>query len=251
MGAIAEGGIKVLSEGLIRDLEIPRPLVEQVSARERLELERRDTLYRGSRHPAMVRDRTVILVDDGLATGSTMHAAVQALRQQNAARIIVAAPVGAKDTCARLGRLADEVVCLATPEPFDAVGLWYDDFRQTATMMYGACSPLPPGRRRRRRARRLARSDRSRSCASTRGRSRATRRSTMRSSTASAMRVSCCWGGDPRHARVLSGTRVHHAAPDRGEGLYRRRRGGRLAGRLPHQPLRPRGRHRRRHRAGA
>ena len=132
MGAIAEGGIRVLSEALIRDLGIPDVLVEQASARERLELERRDTLYRGSRRPATVRDRTVILVDDGLATGSTMHAAVLALQQQDAARIVVAVPVGARDTCARLGRLADEVVCLATPEPFDAVGRWYDDFRPTS-----------------------------------------------------------------------------------------------------------------------
>jgi erythromycin esterase-like protein/predicted phosphoribosyltransferase len=131
MGAIAEGGIQVLTEGLIRDLEIPRALVEQVSARERLELERRDTLYRGARHPAPVHDRTVILVDDGLATGATMQAAVLVLKQRKAAKIVVAAPVGARDTCARLGRLADEVVCLAMPEPFNAVGLWYEDFDQT------------------------------------------------------------------------------------------------------------------------
>ena len=131
MGAIAEGGIEVLSPDLIRDLGIPRALVEQVAVRERLELERRDTLYRGSRRPAIVRDRTVILVDDGLATGSTMEAAILALKQQHPARLVVAVPVGARDTCERLRRMADELVCVATPEPFNAVGLWYEAFSQT------------------------------------------------------------------------------------------------------------------------
>ena len=119
MGAIAEGGIEVLSPDLIRDLGIPRALVEQVAVRERLELERRDTLYRGSRRPAIVRDRTVILVDDGLATGSTMEAAILALKQQHPARLVVAVPVGARETCERLRRMADELVCVATPEPFN------------------------------------------------------------------------------------------------------------------------------------
>ncbi len=131
MGAIAEGGIEVLSRDLIRDLGIPRVLIEQVAVRERLELERRDTLYRGSRRPAIVRDRTVILVDDGLATGSTMEAAILALKQQHPARLVVAVPVGAHETCERLRRMADEVVCVATPEPFNAVGLWYEAFSQT------------------------------------------------------------------------------------------------------------------------
>ena len=131
MGAIAEGGIEVLSEDLIRDLGIPHALVQQVAVRERLELERRDVLYRGGRQAPAVRDRTVIVVDDGLATGSSMQAAVLALRQHAPARIVVAVPVGARDTCERLRRLADEVVCVATPEPFDAVGLWYEEFAQT------------------------------------------------------------------------------------------------------------------------
>jgi erythromycin esterase-like protein/predicted phosphoribosyltransferase len=131
MGAIAAGGVAVLSEGLIKQLGIPRALVDQVAARERLELERRDVAYRGGRRPVMVKDRTVILVDDGLATGSTMQAAILALRQQAPARIVVAAPVGARETCERLGRVADRVVCVSTPEPFDAVGLWYEDFSQT------------------------------------------------------------------------------------------------------------------------
>ena len=131
MGAIAEGGVEVLSEDLIRDLGIPHALVQQVAVRERLELERRDVLYRGRRQAPVVRDRTVILVDDGLATGSTMQAAILALRQHAPARIVVAVPVGARETCDRLRRFADEVVCVATPEPFNAVGLWYEQFSQT------------------------------------------------------------------------------------------------------------------------
>jgi erythromycin esterase-like protein/adenine/guanine phosphoribosyltransferase-like PRPP-binding protein len=132
MGAIAAGGIEVLSEDLIRDLRIPRALVQQVAVRERIELERRDRAYRGGRQAPAVRDRTVLLVDDGLATGSTMQAAVLALRQQAPARIVIAVPVGASDTCARLRAVADRVVCLETPEPFTAVGLWYEDFGQTS-----------------------------------------------------------------------------------------------------------------------
>ena len=132
MGAIAAGGIEVLNRDLIRDLGIPGALVEQVAVRERLELERRDALYRGNRRPAVIRDRTVILVDDGLATGSTMKAAILALRQQAPAHIVVAVPVGARETCEELGRIADEVVCVSTPEPFRAVGLWYEEFTQTS-----------------------------------------------------------------------------------------------------------------------
>ena len=104
MGAIAEGGVEVLSEDLIRDLGIPHALVQQVAVRERLELERRDVLYRGGRQAPAVRDRTVIVVDDGLATGSSMQAAVLALRQHAPARIVVAVPVGARETCERLRR---------------------------------------------------------------------------------------------------------------------------------------------------
>jgi predicted phosphoribosyltransferase len=131
MGAIAEGGVEVLNDDVIHGLTIPQKVVQQVAVRERMELERRDALYRGGRsHPA-VRGRIVILVDDGLATGSTMQAAVTALRRQEPARIVVAVPVGARDTCDRLARFADEVVCLIAPEPFQAVGLWYDEFTQT------------------------------------------------------------------------------------------------------------------------
>ena len=130
MGAIAEGGIEVLSE-VVRQFGIPRRVVDQTSARERLELDRRDRTYRGGRKAPSVRDRTVILVDDGLATGATMEAAVLALRQMQPAKIVVAAPVGARESCDRLSRLADTVVCPNQPEPFSAVGLWYDDFGQT------------------------------------------------------------------------------------------------------------------------
>ncbi|OFW24114.1 MAG: phosphoribosyl transferase [Acidobacteria bacterium RIFCSPLOWO2_02_FULL_65_29] len=131
MGAISEGGVEVLSEDLIRDLGIPRTLVQQTAVRERLELDRRDQLFRGGRPLVPVRGHLVILIDDGLATGSTMEAAVIALRRLQPSRIVVAVPVGARDTCDRLGRMADEVVCLQRPEPFQAVGLWYQQFAQT------------------------------------------------------------------------------------------------------------------------
>jgi putative phosphoribosyl transferase len=132
MGAIASGGVRVLSEDIIEQLGVPRTAVEQVAVRERLELERRDRLYRGDRPPPLLRDRTVILVDDGLATGATMEAAIVAVRQYQPARVIVAAPVGATETCRRLKALADDVMCASTPEPFQAVGLWYEQFDQTS-----------------------------------------------------------------------------------------------------------------------
>ncbi len=132
MGAIAEGGVEVLSDHLIRDLGIAPSAVQQVASRERLELERRDALYRGGRTRPQLANRTVILVDDGLATGSSMQAAIVALRQHGPARIIVAVPVGARETCERLARLADAVVCVTMPEPMEAVGLWYEDFSQTS-----------------------------------------------------------------------------------------------------------------------
>jgi predicted phosphoribosyltransferase len=131
MGAIAQGGIEVLSHDLIHELGIRPALVERVVERERLELDRRDALYRGALRPVPVRDRTAILVDDGLATGSTMEAAILALRHQQPGAAVVAVPVGAAETCARLRQIADSVVCVSTPAHFDAVGLWYDDFSQT------------------------------------------------------------------------------------------------------------------------
>ena len=132
MGAIAAGGVKVLHRTLIKDLDIPNSLVEQTAVRERLELERRDRLLRGVEPFPVVRDHTVIIVDDGLATGATMEAAILAVREMKPACIVAAAPVGAQDTCDRIAEFADRVVCLEIPEPFSAVGLWYDDFAQTS-----------------------------------------------------------------------------------------------------------------------
>jgi len=131
MGAIAEGGVEVLSADLIRDIGLPESAVRQIAMRERLELDRRDALYRQGRARPPVRGQNVIVVDDGLATGSSMQAAVIALRQLEPARIVVAVPVGAKETCERLRQSADDVVCVSTPEPFQAVGLWYEQFAQT------------------------------------------------------------------------------------------------------------------------
>ena len=131
MGAIAEGGAMVLSEDVIEQLAIPQRAVEAVVQKERAELERRARLYRRGPPPEL-RGRTVILVDDGLATGSSMRAAVAALRSLDPARIVVAVPVAARDTCEALRDEADEVVCARTPEPFRAVGLWYEDFEQTS-----------------------------------------------------------------------------------------------------------------------
>lgn len=131
MGAIASGGVRVLSDDIIDQLDITQAAVEQVAAREQLELERRDRLYRGNRPLSTLGGRVAILVDDGLATGATMEAAIAGLRQHQPSKIIVAAPVGESDTCARLKRLADEVVCAERPDDFRAVGLWYERFDQT------------------------------------------------------------------------------------------------------------------------
>ena len=132
MGAIASGGVRVLSDEILGQLAISPSEVEAVTARERLELERRDRMYRGDRQSIPLSGRTIILVDDGLATGATMEAAIRAVRESHPARVVVAAPVGAVDTCRRLSTFADEVVCAATPEPFQAVGLWYERFDQTS-----------------------------------------------------------------------------------------------------------------------
>lgn len=132
MGAVASGGVRVLNDEVVFGLRIPDEVIEDVEARERAELERRERLYRGGRALADVRGRTVILVDDGLATGSTMLAAVRALRQRGPARIVVAVPTAPPDTCRNLSREADEVICYMTPEPFFGVGGWYEDFSQTS-----------------------------------------------------------------------------------------------------------------------
>ena len=131
LGAIASGGVRVLNDDLIEALRIPPELVEAVAAREERELARRERVYREGRPPVELRDRTVVLVDDGLATGATMRAAVQALRQRGAARIVVAVPTAARATCEALRAIADDVVCATTPEPFYAVGEWYEDFSET------------------------------------------------------------------------------------------------------------------------
>ena len=131
MGAIAPGGIEVLNHGLIADLGISPATVAGIAAAERIELERRDRVFRGGRPFPELAGKTVIVIDDGLATGATMEAAVTALRRMNPAEIVVAVPVGARETCDRFVRLADHVVCLATPASFDAVELWYEDFSQT------------------------------------------------------------------------------------------------------------------------
>jgi len=132
MGAIASGGVRVLNEELVQELHIPRPAIEAVAAREEQELARRERRYRGDSPPPDVRGCTVILVDDGLATGSTMQAAITALRRLQPARIVVAVPTAAPETCEQMRAAADEVVCALTPEPFHAVGAWYQDFSQTS-----------------------------------------------------------------------------------------------------------------------
>jgi putative phosphoribosyl transferase len=131
MGAVASGGQRVLASEVVDMLGIDQETIDTVTQRELLEIERREKLYRSGRPALPLQDRTVILVDDGLATGSTMLAAVQAVRREHPARVIVAVPVAASDTCRKLGAEADGIVCLRTPEPFYAVGLWYEDFMQT------------------------------------------------------------------------------------------------------------------------
>jgi putative phosphoribosyl transferase len=131
MGAIASGDVVVINEEVVRVLKISPEEVRAEVENEREELIRREALYRDGRPAPGVEGKTVILIDDGLATGSTMRAAVMALRQQQPARIVVAVPVGAASTCAELDEIADECVCAIAPEDFRAVGLWYDDFAQT------------------------------------------------------------------------------------------------------------------------
>jgi len=132
MGAIASGGVRVMNEEVLNYLpRLSDRDIDAVAAREQVELERREKSYRGNRPPLDVSGRTVIVVDDGLATGSTMRAAVRALRRMNPRAIMVAVPVAAPSTCQEFRAEVDEIVCLHTPEPFNAVGLWYEDFSQT------------------------------------------------------------------------------------------------------------------------
>ena len=131
MGALASGGVRVLDENLIRVARVSDSDIERVTAAELAELERRERQYRGERPFPDLTGKTVILVDDGLATGSTMRAAVAALRREGPSRIVVAVPVAAPETCDSVREIADDVICALTPEPFRAVGLWYEDFSQT------------------------------------------------------------------------------------------------------------------------
>jgi putative phosphoribosyl transferase len=132
MGAIASGGTRVINEDVVRYLQIPGEVIDAVAADEQRELERRERAYRDGRPAPQVKDRVVILIDDGLATGSTMRAAAAALHKQNPSRIVVAVPVAPAETCEEFRKEVDEVVCAATPEPFQGVGLWYDNFSQTS-----------------------------------------------------------------------------------------------------------------------
>jgi putative phosphoribosyl transferase len=131
MGAIASGGIRVITRDVVTALGIPEATLEIIISEEEQELRRREQAYRGDRPPPQVQGKTVILVDDGLATGSTMRAAVAALKAQHPARLVVAVPVAAPETCEAMRGEVDEVVCAHVPEPFMAVGQWYQDFSQT------------------------------------------------------------------------------------------------------------------------
>jgi putative phosphoribosyl transferase len=132
LGAIASGGVRVLNDDVVRALPNANELIESVTAREIQELERREQEYRNGRPAPELRGRVVILVDDGLATGATMRAAIAALRQRGAAKIVVGVPVGAADTCREMETEADEAVCAIASEWFQAVGQYYDDFSQTS-----------------------------------------------------------------------------------------------------------------------
>ena len=148
MGAIATGGVRVLNPDVIEYYRIPAQTVEAVTKREKMEVARREELYRGGRPLPPVTARTVILVDDGLATGSTMKAAVSALRHLGPARVVVAVPTASPVTCEEFRDIADEIVCVTSPEPFYSVGAWYEDFTQTTDnevrdLMRAAVAILP------------------------------------------------------------------------------------------------------------
>jgi predicted phosphoribosyltransferase len=141
-GAIASGGVRVLNHDVVRSLNISRDLIERVTSREHEELARREAAYRDGRPPAAINDRIAILIDDGLATGATMLAAVRALRQQHPQEIVVAVPVASPATCKDFQGEVDNIVCAATPEPFYAVGQWYEDFSQTSDREVRELLPL-------------------------------------------------------------------------------------------------------------
>ncbi|HEY3203519.1 MAG TPA: phosphoribosyltransferase [Thermoanaerobaculia bacterium] len=131
IGAIATGGVQVLNENVLDRFHVPERIVSTIVAREDAELQRREQAYRGGRAPHPVRGKTVILIDDGLATGSSMRAAVIALRQRGPSRIVVGVPVAPPETCREFQEVVDKIVCATTPQPFYAVGQWYEDFAQT------------------------------------------------------------------------------------------------------------------------
>lgn len=131
LGAIASGGVRVINEALAEHLNISAATIEMLTAREQHEIEDRERLYREDRASLSLANRAVILVDDGLATGATMLAAVRAVKQQNPKRIVVAVPVASAAACKEFRRHVDEIICLQTPEPFHAVGAWFQDFSQT------------------------------------------------------------------------------------------------------------------------
>ena len=151
MGAIASGGVRVLNDDVVRWYGIPGGIIDAVARREKEELDRRAAAYRAGRDPLPLDGKIVLLVDDGLATGSTMKAAVAAIRAQRPARVVVAVPVGAADTCRAFEAIADEVVCARAPSDFRAVGLWYQDFSQTTDdevrdLLRGDRQPVEHGR---------------------------------------------------------------------------------------------------------
>jgi predicted phosphoribosyltransferase len=131
MGAIASDNIRVLNEDVVRSFRIPERVIDEVAANELKELERRERLYRGNRPKPNITGSTVILIDDGLATGATMRAAAAAVKTKNPAKIVIAVPTAAPDTCSYFAAEVDEIICFATPEPFYGVGAWYEDFSQT------------------------------------------------------------------------------------------------------------------------
>jgi predicted phosphoribosyltransferase len=132
MGAIASGGVRVLNEDVIRSYAVPDRVIEAVARQEERELERRELAYRRRREIISLRDKVAVLIDDGLATGSTMRAAVEAVRQHRPSRVVVAVPVGAQSTCDEFADVTDETICARTPEPFSAAGFWYQHFSQTS-----------------------------------------------------------------------------------------------------------------------
>jgi putative phosphoribosyl transferase len=131
MGAIASGGVRIINEHIVNQMNISDDMIARVAVQEERELERRELLYRGDRPFSDLRERTVILVDDGLATGATMWAAVASVRRQHPAQIVIAVPVATTETCQELATAVDKIVCAATPSPFYSVGMWYKDFPQT------------------------------------------------------------------------------------------------------------------------